>query len=739
MKKETGYNFGTFEGVFTPSILTILGLIMFMRIGYIVGNSGLIYSMIFLFIAQAICLASGLSISVVSTNTPVKGGGAYFLISRALGPGFGSAIGITLFLAQALSVPFYILGFAEAVAKDFPSLSPYYLYIGIATGALLFIIAWIGANWAVKIQFIILTILFIALIAFMGGLYLNFSIVTFAENQLPLNDKVNLPAMFAIFFPAVTGIMAGVNMSGDLKNPEKSIPVGTLLAIFTASIIYGLQMILSAGAFSREVLINNPYTSLVNNALLGASYLVIAGVICATLSSALGSYLGAPRILQALAKDKILTPLNFFAKGSGKTNEPRRALLLTLSIAFLILLWGGLQGLKDGGMSPALNSVAQIVSMFFLYTYGTVNLAAFTESFGDNPSFRPRFKFFHWGISLFGAIACLVVACIINPLYSLVAFLILLLIYLVGRRKDMKKRFGDARRGFLYSRIRKNLLKLDTMPHDSKNWRPTITVLAGDPNERSALLEYGRLFSGNKGILSFVNFLIGKYNDLKDERIKELKKLNDFNDKYKLEAFSEIIVTDDFDKGLILYLQSHSIGPIKPNILMLGCPTNNERIKPFISHLSKVLDLNMSPVVLIDSKKQSLLENRVDIWWRGKKNGSLMMVFAHLLSMNPNWSNLKIRILRLAQTEDDEKNAQEDLSNLISNARIDAELKVILSEDAFEVIFRKESQDAKIIFLGFSLAKREYAELFFDGINQKLEKMPQTFLFCSNGSANLLA
>ncbi len=737
MTEKQGYGFSTFAGVFTPSILTIFGLIMFMRTGYVVGNAGLFYSLIILFVSQMICIATGLSISVVSTNTPVKGGGAYFLISRALGPGFGSAIGVTLFLAQALAVPFYILGFAEAVCKDFPQFNQYYLHISLIFGVVLFIISWIGANWAVKIQFLILTILTLAICAFLGGLYINFSPEMLTENMLP-KDSVNPFLMFAIFFPAVTGIMSGVNMSGDLKKPEVSIPKGTLLAIFVATVVYAIQIILSAGAFPRSELIAKPYQILVENAIMGTGYLVIAGVIAATLSSALGSYLGAPRILQALASDKIISVLTPFSKGSGDTNEPRRALLLTFFIALLVLLWGGSQGLVDGGMSPALNSVAQIMTMFFLYTYGTVNLAALIESFGDNPSFRPRFKIFHWSIALFGLVSCLVVACMISLVYSLISLIILVAIYFMAHRKDMEQRFGDARRGFVYSRIRKNLLILNSLEADPKNWRPTITVLGGGPQERSSLLRYATLFECKRGILSLVKFIIGDYNELDNERREAKTELQEFCKKFDLDSFVEVIIAENFDKGLSVFLQSHSIGPIKPNILMLGCPKDTTRMSPFIDNLDVILKLNMSPLILIDSNNQSIYEDRIDLWWRGHNNGSLMLILAHLLTMNNEWAHTKIRVLRVVQTEEEKVSSEKDLKELVEKGRVPATVNVIKTDKPFNDVFRKESQDSKLILMGFTLKNRKYAEDFFNTINEKLKDMPQTFVISSTGEANLL-
>ncbi|HFE46072.1 MAG TPA: amino acid permease, partial [Nannocystis exedens] len=305
-EKPVRNKFGTFGGVFTPSLLTILGVIMFMGIGFVNGQAGIGSALLILLAAKAITLLTSLSISAIATNTKIEGGGAYFLISRTLGPGYGGAIGLALFLAQALSVPFYVLGFSLAVVTAFPILNDYFLGVGLVTSTLLFIINYFGADLAIKAQYFILGVLVLSIVVFLGGALGDFSLAGVSQNWAPsYTEGNNFWIIFAIFFPAVTGIMAGVNMSGDLADPAKSIPKGTLAALGVGALVYAAQIIITGGAFERSELIGRPYQSLLDHAAFGLDYLVVPGVFAATLSSAMGSFLGAPRILQALARDDI--------------------------------------------------------------------------------------------------------------------------------------------------------------------------------------------------------------------------------------------------------------------------------------------------------------------------------------------------------------------------------------------------------------------------------------------------
>ncbi|MFC1706420.1 amino acid permease, partial [Planctomycetota bacterium] len=303
------HRFGTFGGVFTPTILTILGVIMFLRADFVVGHAGILQALLILLLAKAITFLSTLSISAVSTNTEVRGGGAYFLISRSLGPEFGGAIGLTLYLAQALSVPFYVLGFVEALVATFPGLMEHARLLCLATAVILFIVAYVGANWAIRFQYVVLVVLICSILSFLAGAIVHFDTATFTANLSPApvttTPSIGFFALFAIYFPAVTGIMAGINMSGDLKEPARSIPKGTLAAVGLGFLVYLAQMVLCGGAIDRADLIERPYRSLVDIGLFGGRFVITAGVFAATISSAMGSLVGAPRILQALARDDI--------------------------------------------------------------------------------------------------------------------------------------------------------------------------------------------------------------------------------------------------------------------------------------------------------------------------------------------------------------------------------------------------------------------------------------------------
>jgi len=291
--------FGTFGGVFTPNVLTILGVILFLRAGWVVGNAGLKNALLILCVANVITLLTSLSLSAIATNIKVKGGGAYFLISRSLGLEIGGSIGVALYLAQAISVAFYALGFCESLTFLLPNLN--LPYLGTATLILLFIVGWIGADLAIKAQYIIMGALGLALLSFFAGVRPEpVWSDNFAPQYLPGHD---FWTVFAIFFPAVTGIMSGVSMSGDLKDPSRSIPRGTLWAVGITFVIYAAQMLWLSRNADRASLQNN---NMVVRDTAWFGPLIFVGLWAATLSSALASLVAAPRTLQALAGDGVV-------------------------------------------------------------------------------------------------------------------------------------------------------------------------------------------------------------------------------------------------------------------------------------------------------------------------------------------------------------------------------------------------------------------------------------------------
>ena len=349
---------GTFAGVFTPSILTILGVIMYLRFGWVVGNVGLLGTLLVVTLATSITLLTALSVAAIATDQRVRIGGAYYMISRSLGLETGGAVGIPLFVAQGLSVALYTVGFAESVAEVFPTSDV--RLVGIITTVAVAALALVSARAAIRAQYIIMGAIALSLISLVAGGSLPES--PMGVTGPPVDDAVPFWQVFAVFFPAVTGIMAGVNMSGDLAEPEKSLPRGTFAAIGTGYLIYMILPVILALRVSAETLVSDP---LVMRQISFWGDAIVLGVWGATLSSAVGSILGAPRVLQALARDGVLPrALGWLGRGSGPEDEPRLGTILTLGLA-LVAVWFG-----------NLNVIAPVLTMFFLTTYGVLNVAA---------------------------------------------------------------------------------------------------------------------------------------------------------------------------------------------------------------------------------------------------------------------------------------------------------------------------------------------------------------------------
>lgn len=744
MDKRQGYQFGTFGGVYTPTLLTILGLVMFMRTNYVLGNAGLQTMLLILLIGSSITFATGLSISAISTNIDMKGGGAYFLISRVLGPSSGTSIGITLFITQSLAISFNIIGATESLVLDFPVLRPWFPLLNLALGGILALIVWKGADWAVRAQYVILTVLLLSILVFLLGPIGDFSAANLKANWGPASEDISRVSLFAIFFPAVTGIMAGVNMSGDLKAPHRSIPLGIIAGLASAVLLYLIQIILAAGCFDRQEMIRTPYLVLANHALFGMSFMVLIGVQAATLSTALGWMTGAPRVLQSLGVDNVLPGISYFRKGAGPGNEPRRALAVVAVVSMAILLWGGLAGRQATGAADSpLNSLSVLVSLFFLFSYAIINVAAFVESQGANPSFRPRFRFFHWSIALYGIIASVTAAFLIDGFLSFLALVVLAGLYVWTRVRNLEMSFGDARRGFLYSRIQGQLQMLQNLPVHAKNWRPTIAVLCGDLERRGDLVDYAILLSQHRGILSVLQIVESADGEgLMKLRRKKLEELKRTARNRNWPIFPEVVVAPEFDAALRVLLQSHSLAPIKPNIVMMGWPHQKDRIKPFLSHLQTIVgEFDMNAMVLGGDRTifQPLRDvgGTIDIWWRTRKGGSLMTILGYLAQLDRDWRKTELRIFLLPGNMGPVK-----VGRLLDAARIKAEIIRVKEKIDLHQALLDHSSRAELVFIEFSLDELHSEETYLrmhETIMELRDSVPPFFLVASNGEADLLA
>ena len=471
-KKGNTTGLGTFGGVFAPSVLTILGIILFRRLGFVVGSAGLGRALLMLGLATLISVLTSISLSAVATNRRVKGGGDYYLISRTLGVEYGGALGLILFAAQAISVAFYCVGFGEGVSAVVGGGSAQLTQLSAGGAVLgLFILAVSGADLATRFQFLIMAILCAALVSFFSGAEPTWSADLFRQGWSPSNSSLGFWAVFAILFPAVTGFTQGVSMSGDLKNPARSLPLGTFLAVGVSTVVYVGAMLALAGTIPTSELATD-YESL--RRVASVPWLIDVGVLSATLSSALASFLGAPRILQALASDDLFKPLSFFAVGSGPMGNPRRGVVLTGVIALATVALGDL------------NAIASLVSMAFLVSYGLLNYATYVEAVGASPAFRPRFRFFHARASLAGTALCGFVMIMIDPVASVMALVILWALYGYLQWTATPATWQDSRRAYRFRRIKEGLRELADDTATSTDWQPHILICRTSPDPRPA-------------------------------------------------------------------------------------------------------------------------------------------------------------------------------------------------------------------------------------------------------------
>ena len=719
-----GNSFSTFGGVFTPCVLTILGVIMFLRFGYVVGHAGVFTALLIVLASNVITTLTSLSLSAIATNTRVEGGGAYFLISRSLGPEFGGAIGVVFYAAQTLSVAMYVIGFSEAFIVLLPDgTSP--ILVASLTNLVVSVCVWIGAGWTIKVQMLILASVVISLVSFFAGAVDQFSTETLAQNwTTDFTGGESFWTIFALFFPAVTGIMAGANMSGDLKDPAKSIPRGTLLAVLVTASVYLLMGIVLGGSTDRQNLTGN---NLVVSEVAAIPALITLGVFAATLSSALGSMMGAPRILQSLAKDRIFLQLVPFGT-SGRDGEPRRAVLVTASIAQVAIL------------TADLNSIAPLITMAFLVTYGLLNLATFYEAITNNPSYRPQFRYCNSLTSLAGAIGCGLVMLLIDWRWALLASGLVAALHYYLTQADVNAKWGDLGSGILFERTRRNLLKLEDSLYHPKNWRPFVLAFSGTGFKRPYLVVFGSWLTRETGVLALAQVIAGELDNQSERLTNQESILHSMIKDRKLAAFPAVVVANDYTAGVQALVQCQGLGRLRPNVVLMGCPLSADRMVVFGALLRNLERLDRSVVVLRqtdDSASEDVAPfGTVDVWWRGRANGDLMVLLAHLMLSHPTWRGRKLRLLRVVQNRSAIEEVQSHLDRLLREARIVGKTKVVVSENPIQAI-QTTSHNAAFVYLGMATPEEGEDEEFLNRIETLVGDLPRVALVRSAGGMNL--
>ena len=708
---------GTFGGVYTPSILTILGVIMYLRFGWVVGNAGLINTLIIVTLSTAITFLTSLSVCAIATDKVVRVGGAYYMISRSLGLETGGAVGISLYFAQALSVALYTIGFAESVVQTFPNLSQ--LYVALIITVLVGILALTSADIAIKAQYFIMAAIALSLLSFIFGHPLpNATPQVFIP---PPENAAPFWTVFAVFFPAVTGIMAGVNMSGDLKDPIRSIPIGTLAAVGTGYLIYMILPIFLAIRADTASLINNPLV-MQEIAIWGSA--ILLGVWGATLSSAIGSILGAPRVLQALARDGVLPRwLSFLGNGHGRDDEPRNGTILTLAIAVAAVCVN------------KLDLIAPVLSMFFLTTYLVLNVAAAIEGFLESPSFRPTFKV-HWSLSLLGAIGCLGVMFLINAIATVVAAIIVLVIYFWLQQREIRATWGDVRRGLWMALISKGIFQVDHQD-DPKNWRPHLLVLSGAPQKRWSLIELADGFSHNRGLMTVSSVLPSGSRNL-GQQVKLEKTIRDYLDKRGVQSLVRVVTANNPFDGAVRLIEAYGLGPLVPNTIVLGDSEEPSRREQYCHMIASIHNSKRNIVIFRENTENSFgLRRRIDVWWGGiNDNGSLMLLLAYLLRTDINWRNAQIYLKLVVPNHAAAAAAQNNLDNFVKSLRIDVLSEVIEAGGrSFTDILHQSSHNADLIFLGMAKPGDNYTH-YYETLQARVANLPSTiFVLAAPGFA----
>uniref|UniRef100_A0A1A9WEC2 SLC12A transporter C-terminal domain-containing protein n=1 Tax=Glossina brevipalpis TaxID=37001 RepID=A0A1A9WEC2_9MUSC len=649
--------FGWIKGVLVRCLLNIWGVMLFLRLSWVVGQAGILEAFVLILTTTVVTSITALSMSAISTNGVIKGGGTYYMISRSLGPEFGGSIGLIFSLANAVACAMYVVGFCESMSDLLRSFDVSIVdggiqdvrIIGSITILILLVIVVVGMEWEAKAQIGLLVILLVAIADFMIGSligpksdlelskgFLGYNVTLFKNNffadyRMEKGIQHDFFSVFAIFFPAATGILAGANISGDLKDPQKSIPKGTLLAILITTATYLIMVLMAGGAVARDATgnitdaINGSYEFLnctsgecnyglqnsfqVIELVSGFGPLIYAGCFAATLSSALASLVSAPKVFQALCKDQLYPKIVWFAKGFGKNNEPVRGYVLTFVIAVAFILIG------------ELNLIAPLISNFFLAAYMLINFSTFHASLAKPVGWRPTFKYYNMWLSLVGAILCVAVMFLISWATALITFAVVLALYLIVAYRKPDVNWGSTTQAQTYKNALISVQQLNNVEEHVKNYRPQILVLSGLPNTRPILVDFAYMLTKNLSLMVCGHVLRGsnaqRYRSYLQERATAWFR------RHRIKGFYSLVDGEDFESGSralmmvrrfkiqreIVYStyfgmsMASGIGKLKPNILLMGYKLDwqtceRKDLIQYFNVMHKALDMYLSVAIL---------------------------------------------------------------------------------------------------------------------------------------------
>ncbi len=716
---KSSKKFGT-APVFFTAISTILGAILFLRFGYAVGTLGFWGVILIILLGHLVTIPTALAISEIATNKRVEGGGEYFIISRSFGLNIGATIGLALFLSQAISVAFYIIAFTEAfeyffnyMLENFGMIVPRQVISIPAMIVLAVLIIKKGANLGVKTLYAVVAILFLSLVMFFFGKTGYSETSAFGLMNAQFRNPQDFFVVFAIIFPAFTGMTAGVGLSGDLKKPSKSIPLGTTMATLTGMIVYVFVVWKLASSVSAEDLLEH---QLIMSRIAYAGVIIIPlGLAASTLSSALGSVMVAPRTLQALALDQALPSPginNWLGKATEKDNEPVNASLVTSVIAFVFVALGNV------------NAVASIITMFFMVTYGSLCLISFLNHFGSSPSYRPSFKS-KWYISLTGFVISVWVMFKINALFAILSLVFISGIYLyINHYHQSRKGFASIFANALFQ-LNKNLqilIQKKQTKKENREWRPSAICISKDSFKRDKAFRLLNWISYKYGFGTYLHHIVGYYSASTAVKARnELKRLLDHVDSVENHVYIDTLISPSNTSAIAQAIQIPGIAGMENNMVIFEYdkqqPSNLEEI---IDNFALVNSGDFDICILGSSNKEIPFKKGIHIWINSMDtaNANLMILLGFILLGHPDWKNARIKIFNVCQREDYEK-TKNSMNELVQTGRLpisEKSIRLLIQDEDVSVktIINQNSGNAGLTMIGVreELVKREKEKLF---------------------------
>ena len=779
--------FGT-APVFFTAISTILGAVMFLRFGYAVGNVGFLGTILIVIIGHAVTIPTAMAIAEIATNQKVEGGGEYYIISRSFGLVIGSSIGIALYFSQAISVAFYIIAFAEAFNTLFEFLLQTYEFHPaikwllqqkqtVSVPALFFLTLIVlakGADLGVKTLYIVVATLFLSLIAFFIGqtpysqendfnpiLHIgNYEqasntptnttpqetlIITNEDSSATKNPVTLQPAdyptsnttnsnptplvaasfftVFAIIFPAFTGMTAGVGLSGDLEKPSRSIPLGTLAGTITGMVIYVFIAYKLSVSASPADLANTGKLVMADIAWQGW-WLIPVGLAAATISSALGSILVAPRTLQAIARDRLLPSpkVNYWlSRGRGKNDEPFNATLITIAIALVFVMMG------------ELDAVAEIISMFFMVTYGSLCLISFLQHFAADPSYRPTFRS-RWYFSLFGAVACFGLMFFMNAGYAFLALLLMVVFYLVvSAYNPEKKNLAIIFQGVIFQISRQLQVFLQKVEKEQvASWRPSAVCISQNSFERLGAFDLLRWISQKYGFGTYIHKINGYLSKNTHKEAKGAKeRLIRMAESSESNVYVDTLISPSYTSAIAQVIQLPGISGTDNNLLLLEySKMNPDNLQDIVDNFKLIKSIDFDVLILGSSERGFGFRDSIHIWITSNdyENANLMILLGYIMVGHKDWKDSQIKIFAI-YPEETCIEERDSLYAIIEAGQLPISMnniEVIPRKQAIDTgqIINEKSKDADLTIIGFrdELVKHNGIEVFkgFESIGNVL-------------------